>query len=146
MGFMNTAAPSTASPQASSRSTLPARTVPVALVLDLILVTTFVAIGQREHTTQNGVGGLLLTASPFVIGLFVSSALFCRTAARRWVQVWPTGLGVWLGTLALGMVLRVVFDQGGAPVSFILVAGSVLAIFLLGRRAVHGALLRRRRA
>lgn len=122
---------------------LPGWTVPVALLVDVVLVTVFVAIGQREHTTQNGMLGLLAAASPFLIGLLVSSFALCRARAHRWVQVWPAGIGVWLGTLAIGMVLRVALDLGGAPLPFILVAAGTLALFLLGRRALSGLLLRR---
>ena len=124
--------------------TLPGWTIPAVLLLDVLLVVVFVAIGQREHTTQNGVLGLLATASPFLIGLLVSSLAFCQVRAHRWLQVWPAGIGVWLGTLALGLVLRVAFDQGGAPLPFIVVAAISLAVFLLGRRALSGLLLRRR--
>lgn len=123
---------------------LPVWTIPVVLLIDAVLVTVFVAIGQREHTTQNGVLGLLVTASPFLIGLLASSFAFCQARAHRWLQAWPAGIGVWLGTLAIGMVLRVAFDQGGAPLPFILVAAISLALFLLGRRALSGLLLRRR--
>jgi hypothetical protein len=45
---------------------------------------------------------------------------------------------VWISTLAGGMLLRVVSGQGTA-VSFVLVAGVVLAVFLLGWRAVYKA-------
>ena len=123
---------------------LPSGTIPVALLVDAVLVTVFVAIGQREHTTQNGLLGLLLTAAPFLIGLLAASVALCRTRAQRWVQVWPAGVGVWLGTLVVGMVLRVVLDQGGAPLPFVLVAAGTLAVFLLGRRALSGRLLRLR--
>lgn len=131
-------------PHDPAQRTLPGWTIPVVLLIDAVLVTVFVAIGQREHTTQNGFLGLLVTASPFLIGLVVSSFAFCQARAHRWIQVWPAGIGVWLGTLALGMVLRVAFDQGGAPLPFILVAAGSLALFLPGRRALTGLLLRRR--
>lgn len=144
---MNRAAPhaeSTCRIDAPGPRSLPGWTVPVMLLVDAVLVTVFVAIGQREHTTQNGLAGLLVTASPFLIGLLVSSVAFCRARAHRWLQVWPAGIGVWLGTLTLGMVLRVALDLGGAPLPFVLVAAGTLALFLLGRRALTGLLLRRR--
>lgn len=130
--------------QPDAQRALPGWTIPVVLLVDIVLVVVFVAIGQREHTTQNGFLGLLATASPFLIGLLVSSFASCQARAHRWLQVWPAGIGVWIGTLAIGMVLRVVFDQGGAPLPFILVAAISLALFLLGRRALSGLLLRRR--
>lgn len=144
---MNRAAHTTATdrrPHDAAQRTLPGWTIPVALLVDIVLVTVFVAIGQREHTTQNGSLGLLAAASPFLIGLLVSSFAFCQARADRWIAVWPAGIGVWLGTLALGMVLRVAFGQGGAPLPFILVAAGSLALFLLGRRALSGLLPRSR--
>ncbi|PNL18034.1 DUF3054 domain-containing protein [Micrococcus sp. FDAARGOS_333] len=131
-------------PHPHAQRALPGWTIPVVLLIDIVLVTVFVAIGQREHTTQNGFLGLLVTASPFLIGLLASSFGFCWTRAHRWLQVWPAGIGVWLGTLTLGMLLRVAFDQGGAPLPFVLVAAGSLALFLLGRRALTGLLLRHR--
>jgi FtsH-binding integral membrane protein len=44
-------------------------------------------------------------------------------------------VGAWLGTVALGMVLRVVAGQGTA-VAFIVVALVFLGLFLLGWRAL----------
>jgi membrane protein implicated in regulation of membrane protease activity len=45
----------------------------------------------------------------------------------------PSGIAVWLSTVAVGMVLRVVAGQGTA-VSFIIVALCFLGLFLLGWR------------
>jgi hypothetical protein len=45
----------------------------------------------------------------------------------------PAGLGAWLGTAGLGMVLRVVAGQGTA-VAFVGVALAFLGLFLLGWR------------
>lgn len=50
---------------------------------------------------------------------------------------------VWLSTLVVGMLLRVVSGQGTA-FSFVLVAGTVLAVFLLGWRAVAKILTKSR--
>lgn len=130
-------------PRTGAARPLPGWTIPVVLLVDMLLVTSFVAIGQREHTTQDGVLGLLATASPFLLGLLVSSFALGRGRPQRWVQVWPAGIGVWLGTLAIGLVLRVMLDQGGAPLPFVLVASGTLAVFLLGRRALCRLLPRR---
>jgi membrane protein implicated in regulation of membrane protease activity len=45
----------------------------------------------------------------------------------------PAGIAAWLGTVAVGMVLRVVAGQGTA-ISFIIVALCFLGLFLLGWR------------
>lgn len=114
-----------------------------AVAVDAVLVVLFVALGQREHTTANGVLGLLGTAAPFLVGLLLSSV--ATSFWRTWSRLWPQGLVVWLGTVAVGMVLRVLGGGGGAPLSFVLVAAVVLGVFLLGRRAVSRLLGRRRR-
>lgn len=61
--------------------------------------------------------------------------------------MWPTGVVVWVSTLVIGMILRVVSGQGIA-VSFVIVAAIVLAVFLVGWRAVALLVttLRRRRS
>ena len=46
----------------------------------------------------------------------------------------PTGVVVWLSTVAIGMTLRVIAGQGTA-VAFIAVALGFLGLFLLGWRA-----------
>ena len=43
------------------------------------------------------------------------------------------GIPVWLCTLVVGMLLRAATGQGTAP-SFVLVAATVLALFLIGSR------------
>lgn len=112
-----------------------------ALLADAVLVVVFVSLGQDQHTTADGLGGLLATALPFLIGLAATTAL--TLGHRTWHRVWPHGVAVCLGTVAVGMALRVVWDQGGAPASFVLVALGVLGVFLLGRRALSAWLVRR---
>lgn len=101
------------------------------------------ALGQGQHATERGPLGLLVTAAPFLAGLLLMTGL--TVGHRTWARVWPHGVIVWLGTVAVGMVLRVAFGLGGAPVSFVLVALGVLGVLLLGRRAVTAWLVRRTR-
>ncbi|MFD0365544.1 DUF3054 domain-containing protein [Nocardia sp. GCM10030253] len=121
----------------------------VPLVVDALLVILFCAIGRRSHD-EAVLAGLLKTLWPFAIGLaigwvaavVVSSRMFGETerAARfDGTALWPTGILVWLGTLGGGMLFRVVGGQGTA-FSFVLVAATVLALFLLGWRAAIKAL------
>jgi len=81
------------------------------------------------------------TAWPFLcgalIGWLISRGWRTPTALR------PTGFAVWLACVAGGMILRAVSRQGVA-VSFVIVATIVLAVFLLGWRAVVGIVVRRR--
>ncbi len=106
--------------------------MPWALLLDLVLVVVFAAIGRASHAEQNAVVGALATAAPFLVGTLAGWALV-RTRSHTWPLTVGTGIPVWLSTLVLGMVLRVLFG-GSTAFSFILVAGSALAILLLGWR------------
>ncbi len=112
-------------------------------VLDVLLVLAFVLIGRGSHG-EHVLAGAATTLWPFGTGLVVGW-LLC-VAWRRPLAVLPTGVVVWAATLVLGMLLRAVSGQGIA-VSFVIVAAVVLAVFLIGWRAVAllvGALRARR--
>ncbi|PPJ38955.1 DUF3054 domain-containing protein [Nocardia nova] len=114
------------------------------LLIDVVLVIVFCAIGRRSHD-EAVAAGLLRTVWPFGAGLLIGWVIALAIAGRGRLSaalarfdgsaVWPTGVAVWLSTLIGGMVLRVISGQGTA-VSFVIVAATVLAVFLLGWRAV----------
>jgi hypothetical protein len=104
-----------------------------ATVIDVCCVIAFVAIGRSAHHHGESVGGLASTAWPFLAGL--GAGLLVTRAWRRPAAIVPAGLGAWLGTVAVGMLLRVVAGQGTA-LAFIGVALAFLGLFLLGWRAV----------
>jgi hypothetical protein len=115
--------------------------LPIAAGLDVFVVVAFVAIGRRNHDENPGIAGLVDTAAPFILGLALAWAV-----ARAWREPWSwqTGLIVWVGTVAAGMVLRkFVFDEGTA-LSFVIVASIFLGTFLNGWRAIARALVGRR--
>ena len=118
------------------------RSVRLAAVLDCCCVLVFVIIGRASHTKGESLAGIASTAWPFLAGL--AGGWLAARAWRRPVALWPAGAGAWLGTVALGMVLRVVSGQGTAA-AFIVVALAFLGLFLLGWRLVALALARRRR-
>jgi FtsH-binding integral membrane protein len=105
-----------------------------AVGIDVCCVIAFVAIGRASHHHHGeSIGGLASTAWPFLAGLGVG--LLVTRAWRRPAVIVPAGLGAWLGTVAVGMLLRVVAGQGTA-LAFIGVALVFLGLFLLGWRAV----------
>ena len=124
------------------------RSVRLAVVLDCCCVLVFVIIGRASHTKGEAVGGIASTAWPFLAGL--AAGWLAARAWRRPLALRPTGIVVWLCTVALGMVLRVVSGQGTA-LAFIGVALAFLGLFLLGWRLLArlvvplGAAARQRR-
>jgi hypothetical protein len=100
---------------------------------DLCCVLVFVVIGRANHHAAGGLAGLAGTAWPFLTG--AAAGMLVTRAWRRPTALVPTGVGVWLGTVVLGMLLRVVSGQGTA-VAFILVALAFLGLFQLGWRVV----------
>jgi len=108
--------------------------------MDLVLVIVFVLIGRSSHD-ESPVAGALVTLWPFAAGLVAG-----WLAARVWRKpftIWPTGVTVWIVTVAVGMALRVTSGQG-VQLSFVIVASVVLAVFLVGWRGVAVPIRRRR--
>jgi peptidoglycan/LPS O-acetylase OafA/YrhL len=116
------------------------KTAALALVVDVVCVVVFCAIGRRSHAEGLTVAGVLETAWPFLTGTAVG--WLASGAWRRPTSLAPTGVLVWVCTVAVGMVLRKVTGQGTA-LSFIIVASLTTAILLLGWRA--GVAIRSRR-
>jgi Protein of unknown function (DUF3054) len=102
-----------------------------ACLADLCCVMVFVAIGRANHHAGGGVAGLAVTAWPFLVA--AAAGMLATRFWRRPVALVPTGVGVWLCTVAIGMLLRVVSGQGTA-FAFILVALAFLGLFQLGWR------------
>jgi len=94
-------------------------------------VLVFVAIGRANHHDGGGLAGFWDTLWPFAAGLVIG--LLVTRFWRRPTALLPTGVGVWLSTVAAGMILRVLAGQGTA-LAFILVALVFLGLFQLGWR------------
>lgn len=112
-----------------------------SLVTDVIGVLAFCAVGRRSHDEGLSVTGIATTAWPFLTGTVIG-----WLASRAWQRptaVVPTGVVVWLCTVAVGMVLRKA-SSAGVAASFVMVAAAVTAVLLLGWRAVAGLTQRHR--
>lgn len=120
----------------------PRGAAPLALLLDAALVVLFAALGRSEHGEAATLAGLWGTAWPFLAGLAVAWAA-CRVW-RRPAAPLRSGVPVWIGAVAIGMLLRVVTGAGTAP-AFIVVATLVLGAFLVGWRGVAALVARLRR-
>jgi hypothetical protein len=110
------------------------------LGIDVACVLVFCAVGRRSHDEGLNVAGIATTAWPFLSG--TALGWLAAQAWRRPTAVFPTGVVVWLCTVAVGMLLRKATSAGVAA-SFGVVATSVTALLLLGWRAL--ARLTRRR-
>jgi peptidoglycan/LPS O-acetylase OafA/YrhL len=118
------------------------RTVALSVVADVALVLVFVLIGRSSHAEGFSVLGTLVTLWPFLAGLVVG--WLATRAWRRPTTVLRAGIPIWIATVVIGMLLRVISGQG-VQVSFVIVATIVLAIFLLGWRAIVAWIARARR-
>lgn len=118
------------------------KSVVAAALIDVVLTLVFVLIGRSSHAEGITLSGTLTTWWPFLAGLAIGWA-----ATAGWLKpmsIARTGIGVWLVTVAAGMLLRVISGQGTA-VSFIIVALVAVGVLLLGWRAAAIPFLRRSR-
>ncbi len=109
----------------------------------MVAVLLFCALGRRSHDEGITLSGLATTAWPFLSG--TALGWLVSRGWRRPTALWPTGVAVWISTVLVGMLLREATSAGVAT-SFVLVASTVTAVFLLGWRAVTELVTRRRLA
>lgn len=112
-----------------------------AIALDAAAVVTFCAVGRRSHAEGLTPKGVAETAWPFLTGTALGWLL--SRGWRRPSALAPTGLIVWLSTVVVGMVLRMLTSRPVAA-PFVAVAATVTATLLLGWRALFGRLGRHR--
>ena len=115
-------------------------------------VLVFAIIGRSSHAEATDLLGVATTAWPFLAGVglgHVVDGVRRRAAGVDPVRHGPaalvTGVTVWVATVGLGMILRVLVVDGGAPLSFVLVATIALGVLLLGWRGGLAATRRARR-
>ena len=113
---------------------------PLWALADVVLIILFAFIGRRSHEEGLAIGHVLYTALPFIIGYVIALAI-----SRPWQSInnlWPAGIIVWLGTVVLGLAVRIMMGSTAA-VSFMIVTAVVLGFFLLARRLLGKLALRR---
>lgn len=113
-----------------------------SLVADALAVLVFVAIGLLQHgigLTSTSIG---LVAWPFVLGMLLG-----HLAIRSWrapFALWPQGVFVWAITVVTAMAIRTLFGAG-TETSFVIVTAIVLAVLMLGWRAIASFVTRHER-
>jgi hypothetical protein len=112
------------------------------MLTDGVAIVAFATVGRLSHAEGLSVPGVIEVAWPFLVGGTIGTVV-----GRIWRRpaALSSGGWVWLGTVAGGMLLRWA-TGGGVQPSFVLVAGLVLAVLLLGWRVALGASVARRRS
>jgi hypothetical protein len=102
-----------------------------AIAVDVICILIFAIVGRSSHQEATDLLGVAHTAWPFLVGCLLGTLI-----GRIWRHPYAlaSGVFVWLGTVVGGMTLRVL-TGAGVQLSFVLIAGLFLALFLIGWRA-----------
>ena len=117
------------------------RHIAYAFIADAAFIFLFIFIGTRNHDTDTDTAGVLSTATPFLIGLIVG---WCALRAWKAPRTIANGVGLWLFTIVIGMLLRrFAFDDGAAG-AFIVVATIFNAFTLVGWRFIAEQLSERK--
>ncbi len=107
----------------------------IAIAGDAVAIVVFAVIGRANHHESTGLHGVWHTAWPFLLGAALG------LAATAYARVSPTavrsGVRVWIWTFVIGMVVRAA-TGGGTAIAFVIVAAIVLAVFIIGWRAILG--------
>lgn len=106
----------------------------LAIVLDLIAVVAFAAIGRLSHAESFDSNQLARTAGPFVLAALMAWVIIVLRPAM-FPGTWRQGVLVWGMALVLGMLFRAMLG-GGIQVSFVIVAAIALAALLFGWRGI----------
>lgn len=105
----------------------------IPALIDLVLIVAFAGIGMSSHEESVNVATLVSVAWPFVVGGAVGWLV--SLAWRNPAAPLRTGVPVWILAAGGGMALRVL-TGGGFAVPFLIVTLVVLAVFIIGWRAI----------
>jgi len=105
----------------------------IPALIDLVLIVAFAGIGMSSHEESVNAATLVSVAWPFVVGGAVGWLV--SLAWRNPAAPLRTGVPVWILAAGGGMALRVL-TGGGFAVPFLIVTLVVLAVFLIGWRAI----------
>lgn len=121
------------------------------LVGDAVAIAVFALLARIAHRSAEmplTVGGWLSTLWPFLLGVLLGWAV-SQYAARHAAdaaearRVWPTGVIAWIVTVVVGLGIWAIRNAAIPHISFIIVAGSMSALLMLGWRGVAALTARR---
>lgn len=112
-----------------------------AILLDLLAVGLFAAVGRDTHERGMSLAGVLETAWPFAVGVTIGW-LLARAWRDPWAP-WPSGVVIWLAAVVAGLMLRWLTGDGVA-ISFQLVTLTTLGVLLVGPRTLVRLIQKRR--
>ena len=115
----------------------------IAFLVDLVAVVVFVLIGRRTHHEDAGFVGFLRVVWPFAVALVVGWAI---ARLDRAPLAWGRVAILWVTTVALGMLLRIVVDGHDFKGAFTIVATVFLGVCFFGWRLLYLAVTSRRRS
>ena len=116
---------------------LASRTAVLAIVLDMVVLIGFAAVGRRSHGESGALSETLAVAWPFVVAWLAVAG-----ASRALIQIAPIPAAIsWIAAWPLALVLRAISGRGDAP-SFAIVALVVPLIGLTGWRAAARLVMR----
>ena len=113
----------------------------LAALADIVGVLVFCAVGRRSHAEGLTLTGVAETAWPFLAGTAVGWLL--SRGWRRPTAIVPTGVVVWVCTVAVGMFLGRK-TPAGIAFGFLVVASAAAAVLLLLGWRLLAAGIRRR--
>lgn len=105
----------------------------IRFLIDLVCLLAFIGLGLISHQTP--FSRFFLASLPFVLALLASHCALWALLTRRQIPILLEGLMVSLGTLGLGVALRLALGDTAAP-SFILVTALGLTFLLLVWRLI----------
>ena len=113
-----------------------------AVAADLVAVLLFALVGRASHGQDLAAREVALTALPFAVACLAAHVGI--RLARRDARAVAAGVVVWLTTWLAGMALRLLLGNDAAA-PFVLVAGGLLLLGVVGWRVGWALAGRRRR-
>ena len=104
---------------------------PLSILLDLVFVTAFVAIGHAIFGGRFEADDLMRAGAPYLAAVLIT--VIFMTMRRVRMDTLHGGVIVWIATFMLGTLFRVLIGDG-FQIPYVLLAGFLLALFLLGWR------------